>query len=412
MTASAELRQSYTQRAAIAVGLSLIVVVVLGVIGARTLASSTIGSEAGNGDVATAVALPETTTAFIGVVDDEGTLQSAALMVLHPSGVGGAIVPFEAAADISAGRAELIIPLRDALDAGDSSLFTLDAESITGLTFDFIEVVTPSELTEMLGVDGTVTLDLPQSVVANSGVEWLQGRSSVSAQEATELLSVGGGAPFEVGADLHSEVWRGLSALAAGSSGSSGGTDAVAFASINEVVSALFAGVVETRTLNLYEVEGSDRTLAYYDWAETLLVAGHLAPSRVAAPYSSAVVRVIVPFSDDDLVETGYGVGDVAVIAVRRLSNVGLNVVSVSTGPNADAEQAPEVTEVWTGDDSAVTDAASAFSELLGEVVAREGDYEVDGIDIVITLGTSFLADLDREIAGDLTAWSASAVGQ
>ena len=411
MTASAELRQSYTQRAAIAVGLSLIVVVVLGVIGARTLASSTIGSEAGDGEVV-AVALPETTTAFLGVVDNEGTLQSAVLMVLHPSGVGGAIVPFEAAADISAGRAETIIPLRDALDAGDSSLFTLDAESITGLTFDFIEVVTPSELTEMLRVDGTVTLDLPQSVVANSGVEWLQGRSSVSAQEATELLSVGGGAPFEVGADLHSEVWRGLSALAAGSSGSSGGTDAVAFASINEVVSALFAGVVETRTLNLYEVEGSDRTLAYYDWAETLLVAGHLAPSRVAAPYSSAVVRVIVPFSDDDLVETGKAVSDVAVIAVRRLSDVGLNVVSVSTGPNADAEQAPEVTEVWTGDDSAVTEAASAFSELLGEVVAREGDYEVDGIDIVITLGTSFLADLDREIASDLTAWSASAVGQ
>jgi len=141
-------------------------------------------------------------------------------------------------------------------------------------------------------------------------------------------------------------------------------------------------------------------------------VASHLAPSRVAAPYPSAVVRLIVPFSDDDLVETGKAASDVAVIAVRRLSDVGLNVVSVSTGPNADAEQAPEVTEVWTGDDSAVTEAASAFSELLGEVVAREGDYEVDGIDIVITLGTSFLADLDREIASDLTAWSASAVGQ
>ena len=411
MTASAELRQSYTQRAAIAVGLSLIVVVVLGVIGARTLASSTIGSEAGDGEVV-AVALPETTTAFLGVVDNEGTLQSAVLMVLHPSGVGGAIVPFEAAADISAGRAETIIPLRDALDAGDSSLFTLDAESITGLTFDFIELVTPSELAAMLGVDGTVTLDLPQSVVANSGVEWLQGRSSVSAQEATELLSVGGGAPFEVGADLHSEVWRGLSALAAGTTASSTGPDAVSFVNIDEVISALFSGVVETRTLNLYEVEGSDGALAYYDWAETLLVAAHLAPSRVAAPYSSAVVRVLVPFSDDDLVETGYGVSDVAVIAVRRLSDVGLNVVSVSTGPNADAEQPPEVTEVWTGDDSAVADTASAFSELLGEVVAREGDYEVDGIDIVITLGTSFLADLDREIASDLTAWSASAVGQ
>ena len=412
MTASAELRRLYTQRAGIAVGLSLAIVVVLGVIGARTLASSTIGSEAGNGDVVAAVALPETTTAFIGVVDDEGTLQSAALMVLHPSGLGGAVVPFEAAADISAGRAESIIPLRDAFDAGDSSLFTLDAESITGLTVDFIEVVTPTELSALLGVDGTVTLDLPQSVVVNSGVEWLQGRSSVTAQEATELLSMGGSAPFEFGADLHSEVWRGLSVLAAGAVAPAGAPDAMAFASIDEVVSSLFGGVVETRTHNLYEVEGSDGALAFYDWAETLLVAGHLAPSRVTAPYSSAVVRVLVPFSDDDLSQTGYVVSDVAVIAVRRLSDVGLNVVSVSTGPNADVEEAPEVTEVWIGDDNAVADAAGAFSELLGEVVARQGDYEVDGVDIVITLGTSFLVDLDREIARDLTAWSASTAGQ
>ena len=412
MTASAELRRLYTQRAGIAVGLSLAIVVVLGVIGARTLASSTIGSEAGNGDVVAAVALPETTTAFIGVVDDEGTLQSAALMVLHPSGLGGAVVPFEAAADISAGRAESIIPLRDAFDAGDSSLFTLDAESITGLTVDFIEVVTPTELSALLGVDGTVTLDLPQSVVVNSGVEWLQGRSSVTAQEATELLSMGGSAPFEFGADLHSEVWRGLSVLAAGAVAPAGAPDAVAFTSIDDIVSALFTGTVETRTLNLYEVEGSGGALAYYDWAETLLVACHLAPSRVTAPYSSAVVRVLVPFSDDDLSRTGYVVSDVAVIAVRRLSEVGLNVVSVSTGPNADVEEAPEVTEVWIGDDNAVADAAGAFSELLGEVVARQGDYEVDGVDIVITLGTSFLVDLDREIARDLTAWSASTAGQ
>ncbi|MDA2995254.1 MAG: hypothetical protein O3A04_07760 [Actinomycetota bacterium] len=412
MTASAELRRTYTQRAAIAIGLSLVIVIVLGVIGARTLASSTIGSEAGDGDVVATVALPETTTAFIGVIDSEGTLQSAALMVVHPSGIGGVIVPIEAAADISAGRGESVVPLRDAFDAGDSSLFTLDAESITGLTFDFIEVVTPTELAAMLGVDGSVALDLPQSVVTSSGIGWLQGRSSVTAQEATELLAVGGRNPFEVGADLHSEVWRGLSALAAGADTSDGGFKVDLFVSIDDVVSALFSGSVETRTLNLYEVEGSGGALAYYDWAETLLVACHLAPSRVTAPYSSAVVRVLVPFSDDDLDDTGYGVSDVAVIAVRRLSEVGLNVVSVSTGPNADAEQAPEVTQVWTGDEGTVTDAADAFSELLGEVVAREGDYEVDGIDIVITLGTSFLADLDREIAGDLTAWTASAAGQ
>ena len=42
------------------------------------------------------------------------------------------------------------------------------------------------------------------------------------------------------------------------------------------------------------------------------------------------------------------------------------------------------MTEVWTGDESSVTETAASFSELLGEVVARKGDYVVDGVDVVI----------------------------
>jgi len=137
-----------------------------------------------------------------------------------------------------------------------------------------------------------------------------------------------------------------------------------------------------------------------------LLVASHLAPNRVIAPYASAVVRLVVPFADDDLKGTGRSVNDVAVVALRRLSDVGLNVVSVSTGINDDVTRAEELTEVWTGDESSVTEAAASFSELLGEVVARKGDYVVDGVDVVIILGTSFLSDLDRQLAADLPAWS------
>ena len=172
------------------------------------------------------------------------------------------------------------------------------------------------------------------------------------------------------------------------------------------MIAALFAGDVETRSLHLYEVEGSDGALVFYDWAETLLVASHLAPNRVTAPYASAVVRLLVPFTDDDLEGTERTVSDVAVVAVRRLSDVGLNVVSVSTGVNVDVAQAEEVTEVWTGDESLVTEAAASFSELLGQVVARKGDYVVDGVDVVIILGTSFLSDLDRQLVADLPAWS------
>ena len=210
MTASAQLRRRYTQQAAVAVTVSFTLAIILAIVGARTLASSTIGSEAGGDQDETVIALPETTTAFIGVVDDDETLQSAALIVLDPSGVGGAVVPFEAAADISAGRADSVMPLRDALDAEDSTFFALDAESLPGLTFDVVEIVTASELADLLGGAGAVSLKLPPSVVSGAGGQWLQGRSSVSIEEATELLAIGGDAPAEFGARLHAAVWNGF----------------------------------------------------------------------------------------------------------------------------------------------------------------------------------------------------------
>ena len=406
MTASAQLRRRYTQQAAVAVAVSFTLAIILAIVGARTLASSTIGSEAGGDQGETVIALPETTTAFIGVVDDDETLQSAALIVLDPSGVGGAVVPFEAAADISAGRADIVMPLRDALDADDARFFALDAESLTGLTFDVVEIVTASELADLLGGAGAVSLKLPPSVVSSAGGQWLQGRSSVSIEEATELLAVGGDAPIEFGARLHAAVWNGIVNQLSGSADTQLADGGVPPRSADEVIAALFAGDVETRSLHLYEVEGSDGALVFYDWAETLLVASHLAPNRVTAPHASAVVRLLVPFTDDDLEGTERTVSDVAVVAVRRLSDVGLNVVSVSTGVNGDVAQAEEVTEVWTGDESSVTEAAASFSELLGQVVARKGDYVVDGVDVVITLGTSFLSDLDRQLVADLPAWS------
>jgi len=406
VTASAQLRRRYTQQAAVAVAVSFTLAIILAIVGARTLASSTIGSEAGGDQDETVIALPETTTAFIGVVDDDETLQSAALIVLDPSGVGGAVVPFEAAADISAGRADSVMPLRDALDAEDSTFFALEAESLTGLTFDVVEIVTASELADLLGGAGAVSLKLPPSVVSGAGVQWLQGRSSVSIEEATELLAIGGDAPAEFGARLHAAVWNGIVNQLSGSSDAQPADGGASPGSADEVIAALFADDVETRSLHLYEVEGSDGALVFYDWAETLLVASHLAPNRVTAPYASAVVRLLVPFTDDDLEGTERTVSDVAVVAVRRLSDVGLNVVSVSTGVNADVAQAEDVTEVWTGDESLVTEAAASFSELLGEVVARKGDYVVDGVDVVIILGMSFLSDLDRQLVADLQAWS------
>ena len=58
MTASAQLRRRYTQQAAVAVGVSFVLAIVLAIVGARPLAASTIGAEAGGDQGETVIALP------------------------------------------------------------------------------------------------------------------------------------------------------------------------------------------------------------------------------------------------------------------------------------------------------------------------------------------------------------------
>ena len=392
MTASAELRRRYTTWTAAGTAVALVVVVVFAFIGARTLASSTIGGVVETPAERPVVELPFTSTAFVGVTDTAGELVSAAVVVLSPDGVGGAVVPLSVDADVSSGAVPITRTLRDSASVSDDMLFEIDVESLTNISFDLVAVLTRAEFASLLSAGGTEATVLAASLAA-------AGDGDVAASYS---LTVSAWSEFADAVD------GGVPALADVFADSPLSDDAVP-ASIESFLRRLLAGSIGVRGLRASEllapdVDGNGAVLTF-DPAEMTVVMAHIAPRRVAAPTANATVRVEVPFDDVNGTSSPTA-SDLAVIAVRRLTVAGLNVVSVST--SVDSASRPERTTIAVNDPDQVETAATSFSELFGNVTATLNPTDIAGVDIVVTLGDSFLDDFERVLPADLTYWSSS----
>lgn len=413
MTALASRRRQHTVRAAMAVASSLAVALVLTVVGVVTLASSTLGDEVEANSLPT-LRLPFTATAFIGIVDDEGVLRSAAMLALDPDGVGGSVVSVEATADIASNRSTEVISLRSGVATGGVDLFRLDAESISGVSFDVVTLLQPADLERLLAPIGPVEVTLPAPVAdGSSGRSWSAGTATLDASEIAAILTASSdGVSSASLSPSRTAVWDGISTAVSGGVESlsdvflPGELDPQAVpATISSFWRRLIAGSFDHRALRVEPIaedrvpEGQEAT--FHDWSETLMVSAHVAPTRVAAPLDAATVRVIVPFGSSDLSGVDLTPVDLAVTAIDRLGLAGLNVVSVSVDDQSEASP-PQSTLVWVGDETRVEEGAESFALLLGDVTAAVGDHRVDGVDVIITLGQSFVADIGRDIRPSL----------
>ena len=120
-----------------------------------------------------------------------------------------------------------------------------------------------------------------------------------------------------------------------------------------------------------------------------LVIFGHIAPGKVAAPNPGYNFRVVSSFADDQL-PGGATRLDVAYTATEALLGVDANVISVDTS----AGEAEEATVVEVTDESLAA-AARTLSEVFGPVEIRVADPRIAGVDVVVTLGTSYLDRLD-----------------
>jgi hypothetical protein len=63
---------------------------------------------------------------------------------------------------------------------------------------------------------------------------------------------------------------------------------------------------------------------------------------------------------------------------------------------------APQVTRVLVADDDQIEVAAQSFALLFGPVEVSLAEERIDGVDVQVMLGLSFLEDLDADVAARL----------
>lgn len=378
MTALAARRRASTRQAAVAVTVAMALAIGLSVWGAATLASSTIGQEVESGS--TPLVLPFTATGLLGVVDADGGLASAVVIVLDPSGVGGSIVSIAPEADVASGRADSVVTLADGVATGGESLFALDAEAMVGIGFDALLLADADRVADLIAPVGPIT--------TSTGDLDGAGAARILAEPGAPDAATHLAADAAVWSAVAAAVGEGVPALA-GAIAPGPLSPGQAPTGMESLLRRLFAGPVGHRVIpvrTLVPARDDIEAVVAHDWSEVLVVMAQIAPLRVAAPFAASTVRVVAPAGVDAAIE-----------AVDRLGLAGLNVVSVDTT----AGPVPDVTRVLVGGPDALEDAA-AFALVVGPVETAVVDRRVEGVDVIIELGESFTADLGRAIAEDL----------
>lgn len=421
MTALPSRRRRDTWLAAgLIVGL-LIIAGVLTLVGARTLADSTLGREVVVFDDSATLRLPHTATAFLGVVGDEGHLTTAAVLVLAPDGTGGSIVSFASVADSAGNQALDVYPLDDAWIEGGEDLLRLDVEALTGVGFDLFEVVSADRLVEVmapLGELGELFIDLDDPVFdPSTDAAWPSGAQGFSVERVVRLLAARNpGAVTDTDLiEVRTKVWDSIAeGVGAGLETLDGRftpgelSASTTPADLGGFVERLFSDRVTHRAIAhaAVDVERNPREVevVFHDPSEVVMVFAQIAPARVGAPLSGATFRLESVFATDDLVGVvvdGVPVSgaDIALLAVDRIRAASGNVLSVSATA---AGLAPQVTRVLVANDDQIEVAAQSFALLFGPVEVSLAEERIDGVDVQVMLGLSFLEDLDADVAARL----------
>lgn len=421
MTAIRRRRTRATTIGVAAVLFGMVAVAGLGLLGVRTLADSTAGRAAvGSVGPVAARRLPFTVTALLGVVDEDGRLTSLAVAALDPDGVGGSIVQIPVSADPSSGNGEDLEPLDALLAVAGPVEFREAAERLTGLSFDVIEIADADRFAAWVAPLGDLTVELPAAVADSSdGETWEAGAQTMTGPEAARLMTaLDAESPGWAYEPARIAVWEAVADRVGAGIGAATPVDddrAVPLpASTDEFLGRLFSGSVAARGLQFRLLEPdtvADRILPTYsgvfggevtdgvvvvDRAETLVVFGGIAPARLGSPIDAPNFRIVNGYAEDDTAGLGSTPADLSLIVVNVLMYAKVNVVSVA---EVDESAMPEVTQVRVFDPSLVDQLADLYEPHFGALEVSVADAAIEGVDVEIVLGRSFLDRLARDQA-------------
>lgn len=428
MTAIKTRRSRNTWLALVATCAALACAAALSIAGIRTLADSKAGRQVeGQAANVTSQRLPSTSTALVGTVDDDGRLTSVVVLALNVNGLGGSIVSLSPSADTTSGNADELRPLNAVLAVEGPEAFRFAVEGVTGLSFDVIELVDQERFVQLVTPLGDMPVILPTPLHDESSAEqWPKGQVVMSAPAAARAVT----AVDSTIADWYldpgrSAVWKAIADRVGAGIGSAP-SDAVGAApgtprALDDFVNRLFASNLDYRSMTIRVLDedqiadelpaelsvafgaGAVDSVVVHDRAEMLMVVAAIAPGRVGAPSSAPTFRVVTAFQEADLTSLGMNNADVTKRVIDGLLFIQVNVVSVSSTANGTV---PMITLIEVADPTVISAIEESYPALFGEIEVREADVVIEGVDIIVTVGRSFLETLRSEssntVAGSL----------
>jgi hypothetical protein len=335
--------------------------------------------------------IPTTPGSMLAVTDRNGAISSIVVLALKPVGDDG----------VARGGTIIVVPagtrttsldgapsrLADSYTTGGVDGLKAAVEGAISVALERADVVTEQQLAVLLAPLGEVQANLPGPLIEDTAEVLPAGPSTLGASALAAALATPIG-PREIERlPIVGELWSAVAQRIG--TGIQAAPLASPTTSIEGFLSVLYSG--STGSFRLVAAPVTDPVenpagldLLKLDSAVATLAVATVLPSVVSPPYASVTFYVRSPLTDPRL----------TLEAVSRLLFKGANVVlvkeddSVTIPPRNTIEYLDETTALEAG----------RFAEALGPYDVVPIKQRIDGVDVILTLGSEFLvdADLDR----------------
>ena len=414
MTAIARRRRRNTIVASVLAIVLVVAASAMVAVGAVTLSNSKEGEAVGI-DVRPRETFPATPNALLAVAGDDGELASLVVLTLLPEGQGGSIVTIAVNADSTAGFGLQRRPIDEFFDPDDVESIVGPVEEMLSVSIQRAAIVDAAGLETLLAPIEQIEVVVPQDVFDTDGDEQVlvigEGPHTLGRAEIVDVLTA---VDEEGDAYTHHEIdvelWSALAQTAPIVTPpepvpvDSLGTP-IAPSSVEELFVRLWEGDVGVRDLGLVQVISTDNPtdadVVLIDRRDSTMVFAQISPGLVSTPTTGLNLRVVAPFTDEQLAQTDglfESTSDLLRQFIGQMFVVQNNVVSVDAAPTG----APDVTLIEVYDVRWLADTEAAAAALFGEAEVRLADTTLEGVDLEVTLGISYLIrEMVRAEPGD-----------
>ena len=402
MTAIAQRRTRRTVLGAVAAVLLVVAASAMFVVGVVTLSNSQEGEAVGV-DNRARVQFPATPNALVALTDENDRLASLVVVTLLPEGQGGSIVTVPVNADATAGFGVQRRPLVESFDADDVEGLVDSVEDMLAITLQRAAVVDAAALEALLPDVDALRFVVPGDVVdtrGGGGVIATAGPQTFTIREMVSMLAaIDDDAEIDTSHLNDVAVWESLAQTAP-----------VAVppepvpmdelgrpvppATVEELMDRLWQGEVEVRDLVLGTVDEDQNPtqvdVVLIDRRDSNLVFAQVSPGLVSTPNTGLTVRIVANFTDDEFAEADSvydSSSDLAIALISQLLFLGGNGASVDTTPTG----APPITIIEVADERQLQESIEAAEVLFGEAEVRVSEKVIEGVDVEIILGMSYL---------------------